>query len=54
MTRSRITCRVAAGLYLVVVLLAVLWDSGSQIGLIKDALGPLSLDHKSRRQQRIV
>lgn len=48
MTRSRIICRVAAGLYLVVVLLAVLWDSGSQIGLIKDALGPWFLDAEGK------
>lgn len=48
MTRSRITCRVAAGLYLVVVLLAVLWDSGSQIGLIKDALGPWFLNAEGK------
>ena len=44
MIRFRNTCRVAAGFYLVVVLLAVLWDSGTQIAMLKESLGPGLLD----------
>ena len=44
MTRFRTTCRVAAGFYLVVVLFAVLWDSGAQIAMLKESLGPWFLD----------
>ena len=44
MTRFRTICRVAAGFYLVVVLLAVLWDSGTQIAMLKESLGPGLLD----------
>ena len=36
MSCFRIACRVAAGIYFVVVLLAVLWDSGSEIAALKE------------------
>ena len=44
MTRFRTTCRVIAGFYLVIVLFAVLWDSGAQIAMLKESLGPWFLD----------
>ena len=44
MARFRTTCRVIAGFYLVIVLFAVLWDSGAQIAMLKESLGPWFLD----------
>ena len=44
MGRFRTTCRVIAGFYLVIVLFAVLWDSGAQIAMLKESLGPWFLD----------
>ena len=44
MGRFRTTCRVIAGFYLVIVLFAVLWDSGAQVAMLKESLGPWFLD----------
>ena len=48
MSCFRIACRVAAGIYFVVVLLAVLWDSGSEIAELKESVGPWFLNAEGK------
>ena len=48
MSCFRTACRVAAGIYFVVVLLAVLWDSGSEIAELKESVGPWFLNAEGK------